>query len=120
MLERQLWDGLLREAYGTPVGDDALFPRRGEDFTLSDNQPEPDRRLTQKKPQRWDMYSIARVSGRLGLFYCNLHPAEQPGSASFFAVPRDSRGLRVRNSAAMVKAGGCSFAGLTAKSASEV
>ena len=25
MLKRQLWDGLLREAYGTPVGDDALF-----------------------------------------------------------------------------------------------
>ncbi len=24
-LKRQLWDGLLREAYGTPVGDDALF-----------------------------------------------------------------------------------------------
>jgi SAM-dependent methyltransferase len=25
MLKRQLWDGLLREAYGTAVGDDALF-----------------------------------------------------------------------------------------------
>ena len=25
LLKRQLWDGLLREAYGTPVGDDALF-----------------------------------------------------------------------------------------------
>jgi SAM-dependent methyltransferase len=25
VLKRQLWDGLLREAYGTPVGDDALF-----------------------------------------------------------------------------------------------
>lgn len=25
MLKRQLWDGLLREAYGTEVGDDALF-----------------------------------------------------------------------------------------------
>jgi hypothetical protein len=25
MLKRQLWDGLLREAYGAPVGDDALF-----------------------------------------------------------------------------------------------
>jgi hypothetical protein len=24
-LKRQLWDGLLREAYGAPVGDDALF-----------------------------------------------------------------------------------------------
>jgi hypothetical protein len=25
VLKRQLWDGLLREAYGTPVGDDSLF-----------------------------------------------------------------------------------------------
>jgi type I restriction-modification system DNA methylase subunit len=25
LLKRQLWDGLLREAYGTAVGDDALF-----------------------------------------------------------------------------------------------
>jgi SAM-dependent methyltransferase len=25
MLKRQLWDGLLREAYGTAVGDDSLF-----------------------------------------------------------------------------------------------
>ena len=25
VLKRQLWDGLLREAYGTEVGDDALF-----------------------------------------------------------------------------------------------
>lgn len=25
VLKRQLWDGLLREAYGAPVGDDALF-----------------------------------------------------------------------------------------------
>jgi len=25
LLKRQLWDGLLREAYGTDVGDDALF-----------------------------------------------------------------------------------------------
>lgn len=24
-LKRQLWDGLLREAYGSPVGDDSLF-----------------------------------------------------------------------------------------------
>ena len=24
-VKRQLWDGLLREAYGTPVGDDSLF-----------------------------------------------------------------------------------------------
>ena len=24
-LKRELWDGLLREAYGTAVGDDALF-----------------------------------------------------------------------------------------------
>ena len=24
-IKRQLWDGLLREAYGTPIGDDALF-----------------------------------------------------------------------------------------------
>ena len=24
-LKRQLWDGLLREAYGTPIGDDGLF-----------------------------------------------------------------------------------------------
>ena len=24
-LKRQLWDGLLREAYGNAVGDDALF-----------------------------------------------------------------------------------------------
>jgi hypothetical protein len=25
LLKRQLWDGLLREAYGTEVGDDSLF-----------------------------------------------------------------------------------------------
>ena len=25
MLKRELWDGLLREAYRAPVGDDALF-----------------------------------------------------------------------------------------------
>ena len=89
MLKRQLWDGLLREAYGTPVGDDALFPRREEDFTLQTISPNPIGGSPQKKPQWWDMYSIARVSGQLGLFYCNLHPRnsqDQPASSLFRAI----------------------------------
>jgi hypothetical protein len=57
------------------------------------------------------MYSIARVSGQLGLIYCNLQPENSQDQPVFSVFPHDGRGSNVRIPAAMAKADGCSFAG---------
>jgi hypothetical protein len=56
------------------------------------------------------MYSIARMSGQLGLIYCDLQPLNSQDQPAFSLFSRDRSGPKVRNSAEMGEAGGCSFA----------
>jgi hypothetical protein len=56
------------------------------------------------------MYSIVWVSGQLGLIYCNPRPGNSQDQPAFSLFPRDTRESKVRNSAGMGKADGCSFA----------
>jgi hypothetical protein len=50
------------------------------------------------------------MSERLGLIYCNAQLGNSQDQPAFSLFPRDSRGSKMRNSAAMAKADGCSFA----------
>jgi hypothetical protein len=50
------------------------------------------------------------VSGQSGLFYCDLQSGNSQDQPAFSLFPRDRNGLKVRNSAALAKPAGCSFA----------
>jgi hypothetical protein len=56
------------------------------------------------------MYFIARMSGELSLIYRHLPPGNSQDQPAFSLFPRDTRESKVRNSAAMAEAIGCSFA----------